>query len=79
MIEPALFYRACDELGLLVIQDMPSMPLRTPNAAQQVEFARQLELLINQLKNYPSIYTWVCSSSLAKPSSGLQLNSQLIV
>ncbi|KAL3429525.1 glycoside hydrolase superfamily [Aspergillus tetrazonus] len=58
-VEPALFYRACDELGLLVIQDMPSMPLRTPNAAQQAEFARQLELLINQLKNYPSIYTWV--------------------
>ncbi|KAL4757617.1 putative hydrolase [Aspergillus foveolatus] len=58
-VEPALFYRACDELGLLVIQDMPSMPLRTPNAAQQAEFARQLELLVNQLKNYPSIYTWV--------------------
>ncbi|KAL6230396.1 hypothetical protein BDW75DRAFT_73694 [Aspergillus navahoensis] len=58
-VEPALFYRACDELGLLVIQDMPSMPLRDPNAAQQAEFARQLELLINQLKNYPSIYTWV--------------------
>ncbi|KAL4902902.1 hypothetical protein BDW74DRAFT_186563 [Aspergillus multicolor] len=58
-VEPALFYRACDELGLLVIQDMPSMPLRTPNAAQQEEFVRQLELLINQLKNYPSIYTWV--------------------
>jgi hypothetical protein len=44
------------------------MPLRTPNAAQQAEFARQLELLINQLKSYPSIYTWVCSSPLAKPS-----------
>ncbi|KAL4741093.1 glycoside hydrolase superfamily [Aspergillus similis] len=58
-VEPALFYRACDELGLLVIQDMPSMPLRTPNAAQQAEFARQLELLVNQLKNYPSIYTWI--------------------
>lgn len=55
------------------------MPLRTPNAAQQAEFARQLELLINQLKNYPSIYTWVCSSSLAKPSSYLQMNSQLTV
>ncbi|KAI9375467.1 glycoside hydrolase superfamily [Aspergillus egyptiacus] len=58
-IEPALFYRACDELGLLVIQDMPSTALVQPNAEQQAEFARQLELMVNQLKSYPSIYTWV--------------------
>ncbi|KAL3477324.1 glycoside hydrolase superfamily [Aspergillus californicus] len=58
-VEPALFYRACDELGLLVIQDMPSTALVTPNAAQQQEFERQLDLLINQLKNYPSIMTWI--------------------
>ncbi|KAF2643649.1 putative hydrolase [Massarina eburnea CBS 473.64] len=25
-IEPGLFYKACDTLGLLVVQDMPSMP-----------------------------------------------------
>ena len=24
-IEPDLWYRACDEMGLLVIQDMPSL------------------------------------------------------
>ena len=61
-IEPQLFYRACDEIGLLVIQDMPSLrPLQgvLPNAAQQVEFARQLDLLVNQLKSFPSIATWV--------------------
>ncbi|KAL4891829.1 glycoside hydrolase superfamily [Aspergillus ambiguus] len=71
-VEPALFYRACDELGLLVIQDMPSMrPLeyRTgangqsetilPNADQQKEFERQLELLVSQFKSFPSIITWI--------------------
>jgi beta-galactosidase/beta-glucuronidase len=58
-VEPALFYRACDELGLLVIQDMPSMALVEPNAAQQDEFARQLDVLVNQLKSYPSIMSWV--------------------
>ncbi|PHH66029.1 hypothetical protein CDD81_554 [Ophiocordyceps australis] len=61
-VEPALFYQACDELGLMVIQDMPSMPddrNRLPNAAQQAEFERQLELLVNQLKSYTSIVTWI--------------------
>ncbi|GLA30746.1 hypothetical protein AnigIFM63604_004468 [Aspergillus niger] len=71
-VEPALWYRACDEMGLLVIQDMPSLrPLETtvdangvsvtilPDAVQQNEFGRQLEVLVNQLKSYPSIFAWV--------------------
>ncbi|KAL4921351.1 glycoside hydrolase superfamily [Aspergillus aurantiobrunneus] len=58
-VETGLFYRAADELGLLVIQDMPSMPLFEPNAEEQNEFARQLDLLVNQLKSYPSIISWV--------------------
>ncbi|KAI0376904.1 glycoside hydrolase family 2 protein [Hypomontagnella monticulosa] len=58
-VENALFYQACDQLGLLLIQDMPSMPLRTPDADQQADWARQLDILIQQHKNFPSIYTWV--------------------
>lgn len=30
-----------------------------PDAAQQVEFGRQLEVLVNQHKSFPSIATWV--------------------
>ena len=72
-VETDLFYQACDELGLLVLQDMPSLrPLQSktganckrstilPDANQQAEFARQLDVLINQFKSYPSIATWVC-------------------
>ena len=58
-VEPDLYYRACDELGILVIQDMVSLRVRTPNAEQQAEWERQIDLLINQHKSYPSIYTWV--------------------
>ncbi|KAJ2978423.1 hypothetical protein NUW58_g7503 [Xylaria curta] len=61
-VENDLFYRACDELGVLLIQDMPSMTAdsnRLPNAEQQKEWERQLDILIEQHKNYPSIYTWV--------------------
>ena len=76
-IESALFYEACDKLGLLVIQDMPSLrPLQTrkspnctdinilPNNQQQIEFGRQLELMVNQFKSYPSIATWVSKAQI---------------
>lgn len=76
-VEPALFYRACDEIGLLLIQDMPSMrpsvrdpanpgrnvPVGTDEA--QAEFNRQLEVMVHQLKNYPSIFTWVSRLKLS--------------
>lgn len=61
-MEPDLFYRACDELGLLVIQDMPSLTAdgsKQPNATHQAEFQRQLEILINEHRSYPSIGVWV--------------------
>jgi beta-galactosidase/beta-glucuronidase len=59
-VEPSLFYRACDELGILVVQDMPcSQPdrLMTPNELTQ--FGRELEAIVQQLKGHPSIVTWV--------------------
>lgn len=71
-VETDLFYQACDELGLLVIQDMPSLrPLQSrrdangnsvtilPDEKQQAEFDRQLDVLVNQFKSFPSIVTWV--------------------
>ncbi|KAM0426590.1 hypothetical protein ACHAPT_008284 [Fusarium lateritium] len=60
-VEPDLFYQACDQLGLMVIQDMPSLPAgsRKPDSKQQAEFKRQLEQVINQHKSYPSIVAWV--------------------
>jgi hypothetical protein len=77
-IEPALFYRACDELGIIVIQDMPSLRTRVENPNDtgpcpgQIpvghvnateEFSRQLGIMIEQLKSYPSIVTWVSHPS----------------
>lgn len=39
---------------------MPSMPSNAkPTAAQQAEWERQLHILIEQHKNYPSIGTWI--------------------
>jgi beta-galactosidase/beta-glucuronidase len=70
-----LFYRACDELGILVFQDMPALrnngPL--PDADQQAEFERQLEIMIEQHKSYPSITTWVSFLMCLPPSFAFQL------
>lgn len=57
-------------MGLLVIQDMPSLApdlpdletdcggIRLEGEAQQKEFNRQLGMLVEQLKSYPSIFAW---------------------
>lgn len=71
-VESDLFYAAADEIGILVIQDMPSLrPIQDrvldnctvvtilPDANLQAEFQRQLELLVTQKRNYPSIVAWV--------------------
>ncbi|KAI5368344.1 putative glycoside hydrolase, family 2, immunoglobulin-like beta-sandwich [Septoria linicola] len=71
-VESPLFYEATDRMGLLVMQDMPALrpsQSRTledcttvtilPDAAQQQEFQRQLELLVTQFRSYTSIFSWV--------------------
>ncbi|KXT04785.1 hypothetical protein AC578_9685 [Pseudocercospora eumusae] len=71
-VESPLFYAACDEIGILVMQDMPSLrpsQSRTlddctvetilPDQAQQDEFQRQLEVLVTQFRSYTSIFAWV--------------------
>ncbi|AEO65527.1 glycoside hydrolase family 2 protein [Thermothielavioides terrestris NRRL 8126] len=61
-VETDLFYEACDRLGLMVIQDMPSMRVYTnarPSDAEQAEFQRQLEVMVNDHKSHPSIVTWI--------------------
>ena len=61
--EPDLFYRSCDELGIMLMQDMPSMPAdtnaRPPTAADTAEWQRQYEVLINEHVSYPSIISWI--------------------
>ncbi|ROT41031.1 glycoside hydrolase family 2 protein [Sodiomyces alkalinus F11] len=62
-VEPDLFYEACDRMGIMVVQDMPSLPddteRRPPDAMQQDEFQRQLEAMVDNHKSHPSIVAWV--------------------
>ncbi|KAL1581645.1 hypothetical protein WHR41_09582 [Cladosporium halotolerans] len=60
-IEPALYYAAADELGILILQDMPSLATARrvlPNEKQQSEFERQLVEMVTQLRSYTSIFAW---------------------
>ncbi|GAC1514236.1 MAG: hypothetical protein NVS1B4_01430 [Gemmatimonadaceae bacterium] len=56
-VEPDRWYYHCDRLGLLVWQDMPSGNNTTP--AGKVEFAAELERVVDALRNHPSIVMWV--------------------
>ncbi|HEX3146454.1 MAG TPA: glycoside hydrolase family 2 TIM barrel-domain containing protein [Gemmataceae bacterium] len=72
-VEPSRLYYACDKLGLLVWQDMPSCINRTkkhfiaPNAAKDAEFdaeeqevyKRELKAMIDHLSFFPCIIGWV--------------------
>ena len=71
-VEPATFYYACDTLGLLVWQDMPSGYIQARTFvgpedvrdadqpyADAVHFEQEYHELIDQLYDFPSIVTWV--------------------
>jgi hypothetical protein len=61
-VEPARWYYHCDRLGLLVWQDMPNSsgtPKYTGMGTKQDNFQRELRLMIDNLKNHPSIIMWV--------------------
>ncbi|GLY66887.1 glycoside hydrolase [Amycolatopsis taiwanensis] len=67
-VEPARWYYWADHLGVLVFQDMPSLPvdLSLPQAPQpppppdqQENFERELQAMIDQLRSTTSIIGWV--------------------
>jgi hypothetical protein len=61
-VQPDRWYLWADRLGVLVWQDMPSMPIsnpRPPSAAARREFRSELTRIVEQLRSHPSIVTWV--------------------
>ena len=61
-VEADRWYYWADRLGVLIWQDMPSLPvagLPPPTAPGHAEFRRELLAMIAQLQMHPSIVTWV--------------------
>ena len=56
-VEPRRWYYLADSLGVLVWQDMPNADNETPESKRQ--FERELEELVDDFYNYPSIIAWV--------------------
>jgi hypothetical protein len=56
-VEPARWYYHCDRLGMLVWQDMPSGNNKGTGA--EAAFAKELEAVVDSLRNHPSIVMWV--------------------
>ena len=58
-VEPQRWYYWADKLGMLVWQDMPSMNPGAPvSAADQQEFTSELQTMIDQHRDHPSIIMW---------------------
>ena len=60
-VEPARWYYWCDKLGLMVWQDMPSSNSYTgnPQPIQETQFELELDRMMDNLWNVPSIISWV--------------------
>jgi beta-galactosidase len=71
-VEPRRFYSYCDQVGMMVWQDLPSTggrPVWTklaPNPdeeewpkPQHDQFMKELSAMVNSLRNHPSIVMWV--------------------
>jgi hypothetical protein len=61
-VEPDRWYYWADRLGLLVWQDMPSLPIRAdraPTGAAKAEFRRELRSIVEQHRSDPAIVAWV--------------------
>lgn len=66
-VEPATWYRACDELGLLVWQDMPSgdkyigpnQPDIERSADSDKNFRAEWQEIVNDFRHFPCIVMWV--------------------
>ena len=56
-VEPARWYYHADRLGMLVWQDMPSA--NNKGADAEANFARELQAMVDALRNHPSIVMWV--------------------
>lgn len=72
-VEPATWYTACDSMGMIVWQDMPSgekfrpwdmhnyysKPEEVRSAESEANYRMEWEEIINKFYNYPSICVWV--------------------
>lgn len=56
-VEPERWYYLCDKMGFLVWQDMPSAGNAT--GAAQEQFMTELQAMVTNLINHPSIVMWV--------------------
>ena len=81
-VEPRAFYRHCDEIGMMVIQDMPSgggdyhhrFTDKTPRYGM---YRRELKAMVDRLRKHPSVVVW-CPYNEAWGQPGARLSMDTI-
>jgi len=81
-VEPLRWYYWCDQIGILVWQDMPSMNSyigggRPVPPQEQNAFQRELEALIKMHWNSPAIISWVLFNEWQGANNEVQLVQQV--
>ncbi len=77
--EPAEFHRLCDELGILVWQDLPFASLDYPSTPEfQAAVKRELEFHVPRLRSHPSTAVVCASSEVEQQAAMMGISPQVI-
>ena len=76
--EDKLFYRLCDEAGIMIWQDFMFACSAYPNENKEFlkNIRREAEIIVKQLRNHPSIVVWCGNNENEKSRIEMEINGK---
>jgi beta-galactosidase/beta-glucuronidase len=80
MVLPESFYDACDELGILVYQDMMLVEQDNHGAKETPVLKRELQHLVRTLSSHPSIVLWSgCNECIVQMDTDMSIYATFVM